>query len=453
MKRTYYIPLVSVLLMSCYNNLEFETLTTEKIVCDLNNHIIDNYVTIDAVNSFVTNDIRTVKSGVSGFKVTPYTSSDGDTLMYLVNYEDSKGWKIISSDSRTPAILAESEIGCFSVDDNTHGIQAWIDIVSNNIKRIRHLPDSALSFSPLDIALNRSTWTGERVVRRGPGNGYGYWEEIVSSEIEDYVIQDHFVAKWHQHEPYNQYCPLKTDGSGDRTPAGCVAVAGSEVLYYLHNQIGKPRFMYTNVSYTADSIIFSNPDSTIWASMNPQCQFISYSNLPEAVMIRYVGAASATDYHNSFSWALPMALRVLVFNGLGITCFSGAYDESIVKESMNSMMPVIVTASDQMIPVNGRIHCFVIDGFRMVRTKYTIYHHWDQNPESPNPHILPDYYSYEYSPPFIYQIKINWGWESQWLIPPVNDGWYSLTAHWEVQNGETYNYNNNVSMIYGFSTE
>ena len=46
-------------------------------------------------------------------------------------------------------------------------------------------------------------------------------------------------------------------------------------------------------------------------------------------------------------------------------------------------------------------------------------------------------------------IKINWGWASQWTRGN-NDGWYGLAANWYVWNETYYNYNQNVSMIFGF---
>lgn len=45
-------------------------------------------------------------------------------------------------------------------------------------------------------------------------------------------------------------------------------------------------------------------------------------------------------------------------------------------------------------------------------------------------------------------IKINWGWESQWCYPFYNEGWYSLTADWVIDDGGAgFNYNYNVKMI------
>ena len=67
--------------------------------------------------------------------------------------------------------------------------------------------------------------------------------------------------------------------------------------------------------------------------------------------------------------------------------------------------------------------------------------------------IIPiPYISYSYSTPQITAIKINWGWSTQWNeYTPFNDGWYTLTGGWTVDDGnDIYDYNHNRTIIYGF---
>lgn len=45
---------------------------------------------------------------------------------------------------------------------------------------------------------------------------------------------------------------------------------------------------------------------------------------------------------------------------------------------------------------------------------------------------------------------INWGWWTQWENHE-NDGWYTLTGSWHVNNNGGANYNYYRTMIYGFS--
>lgn len=458
-----YLFIFFLLFVSCISRGYLDPDMQEfSIVGERKSLIRGNFVTIEAVKSFARNQYVDTKTANGALSIEPYVGHTGDTLMYIVNYGPGDGWKIVSADARTPAIIAEGDTGLFSMNSDDSGIEIWMDILSNTFQRIISAPDSSLSFSERDIMLNKAQWTGEPVIMGGPTLLEGHWEEtVVDSEIEYIDSLDHFVPKWHQSMPYNQYSPLKTDGSGNRKPAGCVAVAGAEVLYYLHNKFGIPKLMYTRMEQLGDTLRFSQPDSTVWATMSPRCQTGPYNNLPEALMIRYIGAVIQTGYENDFSWALPMFLRIGIFNSYGYPCIVNDYDEEIVKSSVLDSLPVIVTASDQLIPVNGRIHSFVIDGYRIKRTKITVYHHWI--PELPLPDIplgetdatkaqvYADYYSYSYSEPEISDILINWGWSSQWSSSPTNNGWYSLTAGWEVSNGGVYDYNHNIKIIHDFS--
>ena len=137
----------------------------------------------------------------------------------------------------------------------------------------------------------------------------------------------------------------------------------------------------------------------------------------------------------------------------------GVYNETTVKNSLLSGLPVIVSACSALLPVFdwGSGHCFVIDGYKRTRTRYTHHHVWV--PDDPASFYDPnnEYASYTtttYSSPQMTGIKINWGWWSQWRPNnPLNDGWYTLTGGWHtvLSDGTSSNYNYYRSMTYGFS--
>ena len=86
----------------------------------------------------------------------------------------------------------------------------------------------------------------------------------VISMLQYYRLQN----PWDQGEPYNEFCPWVTSDMKERAPAGCVAVAGAEVLYYLHNRYGVPVNMvsegYCNGVIGNYSRWFGNADSDVW---------------------------------------------------------------------------------------------------------------------------------------------------------------------------------------------
>lgn len=415
------------------------------------------------VRSFLEGRRPLTKTGTpADYSIQPYNSASGETLMYIVNYCGGEGWVILSSDVRTPAVLAEGESGSFDKNAGDGSVALWLELLSDNMQRIRESTDEELAFSVEDIEINKSVWGVARESTRDDPK-IGHWETTTTTYIEDLDIIEHMTPKWDQDIPYNQYCPYQYPGN-DRTVAGCVAVAGAGVLYYLHSLFGLPEEMVSqgycngNIYNYTNNEAFIDENSDVWEEMQTEyVDTLVYCDLPEALMIGYIGRQANMNYCNDYSWAIPTNLISGVFEPYGYSCTSGNYDEDIVKESLCDSIPVIVTASDLIIPVNGRIHTFIIDGYRKVRTVYCTRHYWvgDGEPFIPGPkspgHDY-DYYTYSYSAPFIYAIKINWGWWTQWdPVEPINDGWYTLTAGWVVTNGnKTYTYNHYVSMIYGF---
>lgn len=416
----------------------------------------EHFVGIDQVLSYIDDKRPTTKGAQNAYRLEAYNSAEGDTLMYIINYGNGDGWQILSTDTRTPAVIAESSTGRFSLEEGSPAVQVWMDMTATDIANIRNLPDEKLNFSEDEIAAHKAFWASKEEVDRGlidpdPNPRYGYWATEVSSHTVSYDTLDHIVPKWDQEHGYNAYCPFKNDASGDRAPAGCVAIAGSQVLKYLHDYLGVPYSMISSGYCDGqvggdDGQHFTNPSTTIWASMS--YAFSPASNNAEALMIGYVGDAINMHYRNNYSWAIPNNLRTMLFSDLGISSSHGNYDAGYTKSNLLDSLPVIVTASRYVIPYDGDIHCFVIDGYRRTRIETITYHYWVEgilDITIPEP-----YYTYSYSSPEIKYFKINWGWWDQWDPDnPVNDGWFSPTDDWYVDTGANYIYNR--TMIYNLA--
>ena len=284
-------------------------------------------------------------------------------------------------------------------------------------------------------------------------NPEGQWHISTSSTV--YILEelDHLTPQWTQNDAYSAYCPYRNDDSGVKAPAGCVAIAGAQVLYYLHHKLGKPATMISSGYCEGDvdgfARSFSNETSEIWSQMSPDYHSLSGTVNAEALLIGYVGKEINVHYHNDYSWAIPNNLRTRLFGPLGISSKRKNYSADTVKTYLDMELPVIVTASSQAIPTDFLIHCFVLDGYKKTYTKYTHYHYWvpDDLEDRLGPEQYEPYYTYSYSEPEITAVKINWGWDSQWVFG-TNNGWYSLTDDWLVSGGVNYIYNR--TMIYGF---
>ena len=86
----------------------------------------DSFLSQEDIYAFIErNSPKTKGALASQPSVVPYVDNQGhDTLMYIVNYPGEGGWKILSSDSRTPAIIAEGYTGSFSLDEADGAVAA-----------------------------------------------------------------------------------------------------------------------------------------------------------------------------------------------------------------------------------------------------------------------------------------------------------------------------------------
>ena len=455
--RFLMIPLL--LLSSCGKEAPYSPINEEGEKVDT---CQDSFVSIEQVREYAHQHAANTKSGVTDVSILSYGNVVDSSLLYIVNYGNGDGWQIISSDSRTPAILAEGENGTFSLEEGSPALRIWMDCMADNMAAIRSSKDEQLSFERDAIIANMDFWENSATINRiKPEENHGTWQ--VTTSYSEIIVEEveHLTPHWDQDTPYNAYCPFEIGSTTYRAPAGCVAVAAAGVLYYLHKIWGIPATMVDHGYCVGDidnySQGFSGGSTSIWSQMNETYQF--YSADAEALLIGYVGNVVGMHYSSLFgdyfSWAVPDNIRTDLFSLYGISCSQGGYDESAVKNNLERNVPVIVTASDWLIPINGNIHCFVIDGYRKTYNIITNHYYWvpDDTPYPNKPEIYEheDYYTYSYTNPEITAIKINWGWRSQWGSSPVNDGWYSLTSDWTVTNGDTFTYNRNVNMIYDIS--
>lgn len=387
-----------------------------------------------------------------------------ETVFYIVNFPDNQGWQIVSSDQRTPAILAESPHGSFSLDTDNAGLYAWMIGIAEDMYAVRHAANTDLSFSEEEISCNTRFWSKEpsRSLDPHPEDD-GAWVGTSTTVTEVYDTIPHLTStQWAQRDPYNEYCPLTTNGTG-RAPAGCVAVAGAQMLYYLHDKWGVPEYMESSAycsGYvgTGNYIMTQwNPTNTVWDDMITSLCYGSCSHYhPESVMIARVGWLIGANYDNDGTSASMDNLVDDVFNLYDIDCDYGSYSENAVKNSLLSGLPVIVGASRQWYPnwdFNIPGHAFLIDGYKRTRIKTTTHYTFIPNdPENYDPSTHPSYDVITYSSPEITSVKMNWGWRSQWYPNYRNDGWYTLTGDWIVElNGNQVNYHYYRRMINNFS--
>ncbi len=386
-------------------------------------------VSITDVISYTQQDTHVLSksSNTSSIDIQPIIDAS-DTLMYCVNYEH--GWVLLSSDKRTPQVIAYGESGRFDLENAAPGLKAWINSVKGDLKRIRYASNDELSFSSEEIEQNLSKWNRKKKERANPGEPT-IWivtDTIYYSEPVQQIM--HLVpAQWDQNAPYNHYCPIQSGTT--HYYVGCAGIAGGSMLHYLSKKHGFPT-TYSGVPIDSIGVNYSS--------------YLTDSTRVTARFLKAVNDSMNMNYTSNGSYAFPSDVEDF-FDSVGYPCTYSSFSATTVAQSILQNKPVMVLAFDSFIgvPLIWEGHYFLIDGYQTRHDVVLEHTYYDGSPGA----IIPsrEIYNYLYiSPEYLQYVKMNWGWWDQW-ISGANDGWYALTASWITNNGT---YDSSRQMFYGF---
>ena len=167
--------------------------------------------------------------------ITPIIS-EGLTLAYLITYE--KGWELLSADKRMSPIIAFSHNDVFPINN-----LAMTQFLSSDLEAIECLKKRIITVSAEDTIVNNnlSYWakfskdnTPNTKADGDPFEEEKYWELVDSEWIIDIVEEPVRLiqTRWHQLAPWNKYSPKWGPNETLRDPAGCSAIAVSQMLYF-----------------------------------------------------------------------------------------------------------------------------------------------------------------------------------------------------------------------------
>lgn len=285
---------------------------------------------------------------------------DNSTLAYLITYD--KGWELLSADKRMVPVIAFSQNGSFPIDNKD-----ILQFFSADLEIIDLLKTGKLAIPANDsIAIqNYTKWARitqdatdrlpQTKMEGDPFEDERYWELVDSDWIYD-IAEDpgHLIqTRWHQLSPWNKYAPARGPYDGLKDPAGCSAIAVSQMLFYLHNKIGLPLSSpgggyctgysqeLTDTTYHQEYYNFS---STTWDDMAISMGDTSHSDTLSALLIGYVGKSLSTQYSPAVSQA-SIDNAIPFFVSLGISSSSPvSLDGNTVYSSVkNAEMPVILS--------------------------------------------------------------------------------------------------------------
>ena len=129
--------------------------------------VSDNHVSLNDILEVISRDLPATRSAEYSYDLSSYVGEESDTLMYILNLGEGDGWKIYSSDKRTPAILAEGDKGYFSLEEGSPAVAAWMSCMAADMSRVKTSTDEELTFNNEEISSNKAFWPGSQAQSRG----------------------------------------------------------------------------------------------------------------------------------------------------------------------------------------------------------------------------------------------------------------------------------------------
>ena len=418
----------------------------------------DYFVTVDDLENFVKfRRSSSEKSNLSVKEVKPYGLDSSHTLFYILNYDE--GWEVVAADKRVQPTLAHGDSGTFTMDCDNEPMKFWMNLLADRVLQTRRRTTTA------DIATTATSTTTSTasfdVVKSSEEQYVDFWDGISPTEnctkgdqiigpitppddtphfqylitTEQKTVYDDIgellSTEWGQHDPWNTYCPLKTDGSNERAPAGCTAVAGAQLLYYLAHDLGWEIYAPTTASCSGYinnySRQFDGLSYNAWGNMAQTISEPMVNTYTTAAFIAYVGFISEMDYGNDGSSASTADFNDAIEELYGITSTESNlwdYDASIIINSISDGLPVFMWGAANIFGRHG--HSWISDGYRREIIRTTKYYFRSLMMLTPaqlkeldktdaNQIVVEDSLVAEY-------IHMNWGWN----YPFLYNGWFSL---------------------------
>lgn len=315
---------------------------------------------------------------VAGQDAVTRGETRSDSILYIVNFENDRGFAILAADERIPdPVIAYAESG---------NLNSWTPTL---------IPDTIQ-----DPLLNGKYFLDEDDYYAGANNMNAFINDLVIKNIEEKlwtvdgdndkqeerellyssygkrvlstsVTYDTIVGaqrgplvynKWHQNEPFYNKTPWQGLRPKTRAPAGCVAVALGQLMATNQKPIN-PTF---------------NGNPCNWATINSVCNSTNYEDY--YYVPSDAGISQVTDlmidigkhenawmhYYKEYSYATATgAARALRNYGYtNVHKYLGYSDnESRIYSMLNNNKPVFILAFDKRTGCENA-HAWLIDGYR-----------------------------------------------------------------------------------------
>lgn len=366
----FYIFIISsFLFFSCTKEAYEESYNNSNSDTELQTKNTNYNISINDIYQYLTATEKSITK--SDIQINPYIYQN-DTAFYEVRINNR--YKLFSTDKRLPAIVAfTDESSNINIEQN-HAFQDWIRSEAINIQYFKNYYRDS-------IITNRNTrmWdiisSKYRALTKAEGDPYeseedGYWRLVsidttaIDSEIVGHLITTH----WGQNAPFNECCPYNMTYT-TKDPAGCVAVAGAQMLFYLHEKYDVPKTLFSIGSCTGWSESKNSKDYTFtFGSRTENAWDLIENGIASqiAILLGWVGYSVDMEYTPNGSGANTEDL-VDFYDSEGISCTCKTYDGLTVFDRIfKSNEPVIVSSSIEYTNGDSGRHAYIIDKARLI---------------------------------------------------------------------------------------
>lgn len=464
-------PIIFLILIVCQASLSCSDEVIEENLIDSPEESLAqsqnvSVVSLDNIITVISHDNQFMTRGESNpTPVQIFVDFLNDTLLYIVN-RPCGGWRIFSADKRIPPILADCPFGSYEEAIENEMTAEWIEMMAYDVKAVKHTPTENLNLTEEEILSNINFWNlycspedfiasisetrSHGPLKPGvPFEDKGHYEldGIYSTEVVYDSIEHLTRTHWHQGSPYNACCPIATESTnGERCAAGCTAIAGAQLLYYLHFYLRIPM----NVPYYSDWIdgVYNYLRNQNDGLSNPTDSALFCHNYDAAPLVATIGHLLNSNYSLLRTSGSLVDLAEVVFPHYGIICEECGYEQSIVDASLARGVPVIVGAYGKkttdwfgLVSHYEYGHSFLIDGYKRFCIKTTAIYHWKFDDNSAMHQCVDDSIVVSYTSPYITQIRMNWGYRTDVTDRLGIDAWYIPTGDWRFQDEDNHEYN------------
>lgn len=305
--------------------------------------------------------VSSVKHIIQSSPLTKAQSSDIDTLMHIVNFNEDNGFAVISAVNIENPVLAYIPEGNYDENNTNPGFDLFIEQSSDFIKA-----KSNLGNIKDIIIVNPDSWMSWKIYYSAPNR---------------------LKINWHQGYPYNYNCP-----NYPNSVAGCVPIAVAQILsFYKKPSSLSYRTRDNNVFLKLDwdkilaecisnngEIIHDNSIESYYGS--PNHSLITQYGNQVIFFIRHIGYEIGAEYGKTTSASNDKALKYIRSLGLSAPNVKNYNTSAITQALDNSNKLVYMSGFRTKNGVkysNG--HAWVIDGYIKAKSNadgkdYTLMH-------------------------------------------------------------------------------